>query len=234
MRIAPIGLVYSKVSDKELYQAVKMAIISSHVHPEAIDGAFMIAKAVSICVNIKDPKQFDPKAFLKTLKSLAKTKNMKSRITILIDEFSKLDPNIDRKSPDNFKLIDKAVISKIAQVFQISSVECVACVLWAVARYWQEPENAIIKSISFGGDTDTVALQVGVILGALWGWEWIPKRWFDNIENGTHGRDYCIKIAREISKMNVTKFQIVESKKELVLSPVPIVQPKKENYEMRA
>jgi hypothetical protein len=75
---------------------------------------------------------------------------------------------------------------------------------------------------------------VGAIVGALWGWEWIPKRWYDNIENGTHGRDYCIKIAREISKMDLKKFEIVESKKQLELSPQPIVQPRKENYEMSA
>lgn len=38
MRIAPIGLLYHQASLEQLRKAVKGAIVSSHVHPEAIDG----------------------------------------------------------------------------------------------------------------------------------------------------------------------------------------------------
>jgi len=42
MRISPIGLAYRNATDEQLHSAVRMAIISSHVHPEAIDGAWLV------------------------------------------------------------------------------------------------------------------------------------------------------------------------------------------------
>jgi len=48
MRIAPIGISFRNATVDELYEAVKMAIISSHVHPESIDASFIQAYAISI------------------------------------------------------------------------------------------------------------------------------------------------------------------------------------------
>jgi hypothetical protein len=33
-------------------------------------------------------------------------------------------------------------------------------------------------------------------MGAMHGTSWMPKHWYDNLENGDYGRDYCIRIAR--------------------------------------
>ena len=43
IQIAPVGLAFRNATDEELYAAVQWAIISSHVHPEAIDGAWLQA-----------------------------------------------------------------------------------------------------------------------------------------------------------------------------------------------
>ena len=48
MRIAPIGLAYRLASDAVLLKAVETALLCTHVHPEAIDGAFIQAKAVAM------------------------------------------------------------------------------------------------------------------------------------------------------------------------------------------
>ena len=47
MRIAPIGVAFRNAGDQELRVAVENAIVSSHRHPEAIDGAVVMAKAVA-------------------------------------------------------------------------------------------------------------------------------------------------------------------------------------------
>jgi ADP-ribosylglycohydrolase len=38
MRISPVGVAFQNASPEELKEAVKWAIISSHVNDEAIDG----------------------------------------------------------------------------------------------------------------------------------------------------------------------------------------------------
>lgn len=45
--------------------------------------------------------------------------------------------------------------------------------------------------------------MVGAIIGALHGTSWIPTRWFHPIESGPHGRDYCIKTAKSLAKLNL-------------------------------
>jgi hypothetical protein len=41
IKIAPVGLAFRNATDEELHTAVKWAIVSSHVHPEAVDGAWL-------------------------------------------------------------------------------------------------------------------------------------------------------------------------------------------------
>lgn len=100
-----------------------------------------------------------------------------------------------------------------------------------MARYWRDPADCIIRTVGFGGDTDTTAAmvrsppfscalcwccspaepagdQVGAIMGAMHGTSWMPKHWYDNLENGDYGRDYCIRIARYLhAQHNLHKTQ---------------------------
>lgn len=47
MRIAPVGLAFRHASEDILYRAVEVALLCTHVHPEAVDGAFIQANAIS-------------------------------------------------------------------------------------------------------------------------------------------------------------------------------------------
>ena len=41
MRIAPVGLAFRNASNDQLHSAVVSALLCTHVHPEAIDGAYI-------------------------------------------------------------------------------------------------------------------------------------------------------------------------------------------------
>ena len=43
-------------------------------------------------------------------------------------------------------------------------------------------EEAIMQSICFGGDTDTITCMAGAIVGAHWGSALIPERWLELCE----------------------------------------------------
>jgi len=57
--------------------------------------------------------------------------------------------------------------------------------------------------VGFGGDTDTIGAMAGALVGALHGSSWIPARWYNNIENGTHGRDEIVGLARRLAKLDI-------------------------------
>eukprot|EP01080_Neovahlkampfia_damariscottae_P003039 gene3039-5049_t len=198
MRITPIGLAFRNATDDILYEACRLAIISSHVHPEAIDGAYIIVKCIQFGLSFDSKKGLDEIKFLKAMKSSAKTEEMKKRIENLIKSFRNGDS-------------DEKALQKISGSFQIRAVEAVPVVLWGFIKYWKNPEEALIKMIGFGGDTDTTACILGGILGSIHGTSWIPHRWFDNMENGKFGRDYCIEMGRHLFDLNLKDFEKIKS-----------------------
>ena len=186
MRIAPVGLVYGNKTNEELRKAVVDAVLSTHVHPEGVDGAVIQAKAVGILASQQTVTDFDPPVFLEALHNIAATKIIKEKISYLQDVIAKDIP-------------DDVAVARLGNGIRAS--EAVSCALLAVVKYHSAPEEAVIKSVGFGGDTDTIGAMTGAQIGALHGKDWIPKRWFDNIENKTHGRDYMIKLASQLAQL---------------------------------
>jgi len=45
--------------------------------------------------------------------------------------------------------------------------------------------------------------MTGALCGALHGTAWIPIRWFDNLENEEHGRDWSIETGIALSKLDL-------------------------------
>src|ERR1700677_2970261 len=84
MRIVPVALAFRHASDEQLHEAVRMAIISSHVHPEGIDGTFVLAKAIILALQCESINDFDPLQFLTVLQSTARTDGMRNQIKKLI------------------------------------------------------------------------------------------------------------------------------------------------------
>jgi hypothetical protein len=53
--------------------------------------------------------------------------------------------------------------------------------------------------LRFDGSRLRVPTVAGALVGALHGRSWIPARWHDNIENGEHGRDEIVSLARRLA-----------------------------------
>jgi len=87
--------------------------------------------------------------------------------------------------------------------FQIRAIDAVPCALWAFVKYYNDPEESIIRCVGLGGDTDTIASMTGALCGALHGTCWIPIRWFDNLENEEHGRDWTVKTGIALSALDL-------------------------------
>ena len=189
MRIAPVGLAYRHAPAELLREAVAAAILCTHVHPEAIDGALVQAKAVAIAATTPDPGQLNPEGLLRSLLAPSQTPIMQTKLERLLD-------SLRHDDADDFAI---AMVGN-----GIRTAEAVAAALWAFVRNWSNPEECVIRAVGFGGDTDTIGAMAGALAGALHGPAWIPARWYGLIENGTHGRDEIVAVARQLSRLDVT------------------------------
>ena len=188
MRIAPVGLAYRHAAPEVLYQAVEDALVCTHVHPEAIDGAFIQAKTVAMAATT-DPMDFDPQQVLGELHEASRTDIVQAKLEAL---------SAGLREDDN----DVFVIARVGNGIRAS--EAVAAASWAFLKYGETPEECIVRAVGFGGDTDTISAMAGALVGALHGASWIPARWHDNIENGPHGRDEMVSLARGLAALACT------------------------------
>lgn len=67
--------------------------------------------------------------------------------------------------------------------------ETVPSVLMILAKFANDPEEAIIRAVNDTKDNDTIAAIVGAAVGALHGEEALPKRWIDGLLGRTAQND---------------------------------------------
>lgn len=187
MRIAPVGLAYRHTTADVLAEAVEDALFCTHVHPEALDGALVQAKAVAIAATTQ-PESFDPLGLLQELTAACRTDTMQAKLRALADSLRRGDDDV-------------FVIARVGNGIRAS--QAVAAALWAFLKYSTKPEECVIRAVNFGGDTDTIGAMAGALVGALHSAAWIPARWYNNMENGKHGRDEIVAVARQLADLDI-------------------------------
>jgi len=187
MRIAPVGLAYRHATDDDLLEAVEDALVCTHVHPEAVDGALVQAQAVALAATT-EPSTFDPNNFVRALSPVCQTDVMAAKLKSLAEGLHREDE-------------DWYVIGRVGNGIRAS--QAVAAALWAFLRYGQKPEECLIRAVGLGGDTDTIGAMAGALVGALHGSSWIPPRWYDNIENGIRGREEIVAVGKKLAALDV-------------------------------
>jgi ADP-ribosylglycohydrolase len=143
MRIHPVGVAFRNATDDELYEAVRLAIISSHVHPCAIvrifdttalaismlahendgffpsssshlkDGAFIQAKAIATLLKT-DAASLDIPSFLASMVSACRTDQLKTKLSAVVAKWDKIAVD-DVEAELNF-------LRTISEPFQIEAV----------------------------------------------------------------------------------------------------------------
>jgi poly(ADP-ribose) glycohydrolase ARH3 len=197
MRIAPVGLAFRNAADAVLRRAVELALLCTHVHPDAVDGAFIQAKAVSELARTEDPAGWDAARFLSGLQSRAEGTVLREKLGIVLQAHL-------RSWRDEELLSAVCTPNEYGEQFQIHAGDAVACALWAFACSPHQPEECLIRAVCLGGDTDTIGTMAGALAGALHGTSWMPCRWFDQMENGPGvGRDFLIGVAGQLAKLDL-------------------------------
>lgn len=109
--------------------------------------------------------------------------------------------------------LDRQIISQIATSwFQIRACDALAVCLWIFVRYGHaiqiSPAELLVRGALMGGDTDTVAAVLGNLCGAVFGAEWIPFKWVDELENSKQGRDRIVALGCSLAKLDLREYSL--------------------------
>jgi len=192
MRISPVGIAFRNATFEELTKAATWAVISSHCHPESVDGTIIQAFAISTLMKLTDPSQMTPLDFLDLLIGKSQNNDIKNRLNCVRTHFIE-NPRKDKET----------ILKSFGDEFQIRASDALAVSLWGFLNNWNTPEQCLIDIVGYGGDTDTTAAIAGAMCGALHGTAWIPNRWYDNLENEERGRDFAVDLGMKLGKLDL-------------------------------
>ncbi|MBL9084568.1 MAG: ADP-ribosylglycohydrolase family protein [Planctomycetales bacterium] len=171
MRVAPVGLLFCDRPERMRLQA-RLSSLPTHMHPLGIEGAVLIAAAVSCATRAT---KFASDAFFEELLDTCTTTEFRRRI----------------ESASTIR--DKSELTSLGNGIDAlnSVVTAIACFALTPHSYDETVGNAVL----LGGDTDTIAAMAGAISGAYLGLEKIPARLLDLLEDGPKGRTYIKGLA---------------------------------------
>jgi len=170
MRSPPIGWIIWSNNIKELCKNVYISSSITHGTSVAISGACAIAEAVSTAI---DGYSLDT-----ILKNALQAAKIGRTYGIKDEHNNNLLINRIESSLGSDKRIDE-----VAGEYKLSieTVDTVPLVFKSLSEGLDFKET-LIKSVSFGGDTDTISALTGSISGAMVGLGGIPLSWKDKID----------------------------------------------------
>jgi len=177
MRVAPVGLLYSRNLEKLREIAYQSSSIT-HSHELAREGAALQACAVALAVNTPSHGDIDKEAFLSKLQNFIQNQLYQEKLARIGELLGE---------QDKAKVI--AVLGN-----GIEAPKSVPTAIYCFLMQPQSYEDTVIYAISLGGDTDTIAAMAGAISGAYLGIEAIPPEWQAKLEN----KEYIESLAEKL------------------------------------
>ncbi|MBY0457895.1 MAG: ADP-ribosylglycohydrolase family protein [Gemmataceae bacterium] len=175
MRVAPVGLLFADSPD-DVWEQARLSALPTHTHPLGIEGAQLLAYAVSRAVRTT---HFDRKAFYRDLRSRATTEEFQWHLDIA----AKLKPGDSLSGLGSTLHAHRSVVTAIA----------------CFASTPGDFEAAIVRAIGMGDDTDTVAAMAGALVGAFAGVGAIPAGLLAKLEDGpAKGKGHITALAAKL------------------------------------
>lgn len=194
MRVAPIGIYgsYKWTLEKTAEIAGKAAEIT-HLHPLSTYASATLALIVQLCIetdviNLGTFKEIVARA-------LSVMKQVFHNNAPSMDYFEKIILkaicHIDSQSPD-WKIIENELGGGwVAE-------ETLAIAIFSILRHFGDFSGTIISSVNHGGDSDSTGAVAGNIIGAITGYNKIPVKFTNNIQNPELILAFADKLSKDV------------------------------------
>ncbi len=170
MRILPLVFYIKEMPIEKRFQIVKEVSSLTHAHTRSVLACFIyleVALQILLEYDLKDSLE-----------------NMKSSVNDFLDnnaicsqsELDRFHRILDRHSNESYEYntIDKCEESEIySSGYVLHSLEAS---LWCLLKT-NSYEDAVLKAVNLGSDTDTTGAITGGLAGILYGYEAIPRHW---------------------------------------------------------
>jgi poly(ADP-ribose) glycohydrolase ARH3 len=177
MRVAPVGLLYSRNLEKVREIAYQSSSIT-HSHELGREGAALQACAVALALNTPSDEDIDKEAFLVKLQNFIRNQLYKEKVAQIKELLGEQDK--------------ARVVTVLGN--GIEAPRSVPTAIYCFLRQPQSYKDTVIYAISLGGDTDTIAAMAGAISGAYLGIEAVSSEWRAKLEN----REYIEAMAEKL------------------------------------
>ncbi len=171
MRVAPVAL-WAFPEPVETVDLARATAEVTHTHPVGVEGAALIALAAHHALG----DDLDRDRLLHDLDHMIETPEIRARFDRLPKALALDDDEYARLHLGVWVAADRSALTAVYCFLQASNFE-----------------DAMVRAIRLGGDTDTIAAMTGALAGARWGIASIPKRWqgVDGFEVLVAAADRC-------------------------------------------
>ncbi len=186
MRVAPVGLLYSRNLEKLRRIAYQSSSIT-HSHELGKEEAALQACAVALALNTPSDEEIDKETFLSRLQNFIQDRLYKEKVAQIRELLGEQDK------------------AKVVAVLGngMEAPRSVPTAIYCFLRQPQSYKDTVIYAISLGGDTDTIAAMAGAISGAYRGIEAVPSEWRAKLENREYIEALAENLATSVNNVNV-------------------------------
>jgi poly(ADP-ribose) glycohydrolase ARH3 len=163
MRVAPLVFFYDT---EELYEKVEAQALVTHTNPVIIDGAAVVAKALTTATTLETIHPFDPFAFCDTLISFCRSDVVRAGMHLVK---SCLEDNLDAGS--------------VRRLFgrDFEACQSVGFAIYSFLKNLSSFRDCLRCATENGSDASAVGAMACAMSGAFLGIEAIPKTWHDHL-----------------------------------------------------
>ena len=165
MRISPVITLLDKYDPSKSFDLINKYTSLTHSHPRSVIASIIYLELLQQLL------EYDK---LESIENVFKiTQNMYFPILPFkyVDELSTYNDFF------NMKLLDKQYSELKSSGYVVDTLESA---IWCF-YYSNSFEDAVLKAVNLGGDTDTIASITGSLAGIYYGYDSIPKKWINKI-----------------------------------------------------
>eukprot|EP00993_Chasmostoma_nieuportense_P000139 NODE_1126_length_1646_cov_34.211982_g1059_i0.p1 GENE.NODE_1126_length_1646_cov_34.211982_g1059_i0~~NODE_1126_length_1646_cov_34.211982_g1059_i0.p1 ORF type:complete len:528 (-),score=154.31 NODE_1126_length_1646_cov_34.211982_g1059_i0:11-1594(-) len=203
-RLIPLAVCFRNAPDSTLNEAIHGGLLFTTIHTDVRGACFVLLKLIialthTTTTTTHTTPSVDGKAMVAKLLECSQCNTMRARLQLILSEAQPTTPGCYSIPP--------SVRENLSESIQTEAVEIVSIALCIFMQHWPDPTRAIIEAVHEGGETATLGAVVGALMGALHGCTWLPRDWFEEMENDDDesGRDVLIATAIRLAQCDLTK-----------------------------
>ncbi|WP_156786058.1 ADP-ribosylglycohydrolase family protein [Archaeoglobus veneficus] len=190
MRISPVLIPHVKKPSNELWADTLLSTLLTHNDPLAISSSVAFVNILWKLLQMEDapPPNWWIDEYVKVASQIEGGTRYKTRRKGLMYSGSGYEfiNTYVRKAVENEVDILK-FSNKIGSGAYL--LETLPFVIYVLCNYSYDPEESIVKAVTYSKDSDTIGAIVGSAVGALHGAEEFPHRWVNNLTGRLSYRD---------------------------------------------